>query len=184
MSRRAKAKKDQSRTDLESPANTSRRTFLGTFSGVVAATMAAGAIGLEPLIATKSAVAHASDDDSGERAEQAFKVRLKAARKERNLPIPLHTTNGDEALYPNRIGNFCKGLPHNGIGLVDPGAYRSLLDALASDEPEDFEKIAMGGNVGLVNPQAGLASGGHRVPSIGNGPTGCSGQCGTRRCIS
>ena len=119
--------------------------------------MAAGAIGLEPLIATKSAVAHASDDDSGERAEQSFKIRLKAARKERNLPIPLHTTNGDEALYPNRIGNFCKGLPHNGLGLVDPGAYRSLLDALASDEPEDFEKIAMGGNVGLVNPQAGLA---------------------------
>src|SRR2546422_10591401 len=126
-----------SRLILGSRAIGCRRTFLGTFSGVVAATMAAGAIGLEPLIATKSAVAHASDDDSGERAEQSFKIRLKAARKERNLPIPLHTTNGDEALYPNRIGNFCKGLPHNGIGLVDPGAYRSLLDALASDRSEE-----------------------------------------------
>src|SRR5205807_1930826 len=85
MSHRAKAKKDQSQTDLESPANTSRRAFLGTFSGVAAATMAAGAIGLEPLIDTKSAV------------------------------------------------------------------------ALASGEPEDFERITMGGNVGLVNPQSGLA---------------------------
>src|SRR5437879_4807754 len=76
MSYRAKAKKDQSQTDLESPANTSRRAFLGTFSGVAAAAMAAGAIGLEPLIDTKSAVAHASDNDSGERAEQSFKIRL------------------------------------------------------------------------------------------------------------
>jgi len=157
MSHRAKAKKDQSQTDLESPANTSRRAFLGTFSGVAAAAMAAGAIGLEPLTDTKSAVAHASENDSGERAEQSFKIRLKAARNERNLPTPLHLTNGDEALYPNRIGNFCKGLPHNGIGLVDPGAYQSLLNALASGEPEDFERITMGGNVGLVNPQSGLA---------------------------
>ncbi len=157
MSHRAKAKKDQSQTDLESPANTSRRAFLGTFSGVAGAAMAAGAIGLEPLIDTKSAVAHASNDDSGERAEQSFKIRLKAARNERNVPTPLHTTNGDEALYPNRIGNFCKGLPHNGVGLVDPGAYQSLLNALASGEPEDFERITMGGNVGLVNPQSGLA---------------------------
>ena len=111
MSHRAKAKKDQSQTDLESPANTSRRAFLGTFSGVAAATMAAGAIGLEPLIDTKSAVAHASDNDSGERAEQSFKIRLKAARNERNLPTPLHTTNGDEALYPNRIGTSARGFP-------------------------------------------------------------------------
>src|SRR3989442_13725124 len=150
MSYRAKAKKDQSQSDLESPAKTSRRAFLGTFSGVAAATMAAGAIGLEPVIDTKSAVAPASENDSGERAEQSFKIRLKAARNERNLPTPLHLTNGDEALYPNRIGNFCKGLPHNSIGLVDPGAYQSLLDALASGEPEDFERITMGGNVGLT----------------------------------
>src|SRR2546426_11994032 len=109
MSHRAKPKKDQSQTDLESPAKTSRRAFLGTFSGVVAATMAAGAICLEPLIATKSAVAHASDDDFGERAEQAFKIRLNAARKERKLPIPLHTNKGEETLYPNKIGKFCKG---------------------------------------------------------------------------
>src|SRR5438309_3736975 len=157
MSRRAKAKKDQSRTDLESPANTSRRAFLGTFSGVAAAAMAAGAIGLEPLTDTKSAVAHASENDSGERAEQSFKIRLKAARNERNLPTPLHLTNGDEALYPNRIGNFCKGLPHNGIGLVDPGAYQSLLDALASGATEASARVSMGADVGLVTPSSALA---------------------------
>ena len=155
MSCRVKAKKGHSQTDLESPANTSRRAFFGTVGGLAAATVVAGAIGIEPLIATKSAVAHASDD--GARAELSFNIRLNAASNERNLPIPLHPTNGDEVLYPNRIGNFCKGLPHNSIGQVDQGAYQSLLNALASGQPEDFEKIAMGGNVGLVNPQAGLA---------------------------
>src|SRR3989442_6012072 len=102
MSYRAKAKKVQSQKDLESPANTSRRAFLGTFSGVAVAAMAAGAICLEPLTDTKSAVAHASDNHSGERAEQSFKVRLKAARNERNLPTPLHPTNRDEGFYPKR----------------------------------------------------------------------------------
>jgi len=30
----------------------------------------------------------------------------------------VHPTNGDEELYPNRIGNFHKTLPHNSIGEV------------------------------------------------------------------
>src|SRR2546426_6068079 len=91
-----------SRLILWSRAIGCRRTFLGTFSGVVAATMAAGAIGLEPLIATKSAVGHASDDDSGERGEQSFKIRLKAARQERKLTLSLPTNNRERNLYTDR----------------------------------------------------------------------------------
>ena len=66
-------------------------------------------------------------------------------------------TNGDESRYSNRIGNFSKGLPLNSVGEVDAGAYHSLLRAIASGEPQDFENIVMGGTVNLVNPQSGLA---------------------------
>src|SRR5262249_59316351 len=63
----------------------------------------------------------------------------------------------DEALYANKIGNYSKGLPHNAIGEVNAGAYRSLINALETGRHEDFENIIVGGNVGLVDPQAGLA---------------------------
>jgi len=91
------------------------------------------------------------------RSEQCFHIRLEAAQAERSAPVPVLATNGDESLYANRIGNFSKGLPHNQIGEVDPAAYHSLLNAIYSGDPADFERIVMGGNTGLVNPQAGLA---------------------------
>jgi hypothetical protein len=65
--------------------------------------------------------------------------------------------NGDEARYPNYIGNFHKGLPHDSFGEVDKAAYQTLLDALSSGT--DFDKITLGpGKRRLTNPQAGLAS--------------------------
>jgi hypothetical protein len=42
--------------------------------------------------------------------------------------------NVDEELYRNKIGNFHKMLPHNGIGEVDPAAYDALLDAVQSGD--------------------------------------------------
>ncbi|HEX4802618.1 MAG TPA: vanadium-dependent haloperoxidase [Myxococcaceae bacterium] len=77
--------------------------------------------------------------------------------EEFRVPVPAHRNNGDEELYPNRIGNYSKGLPHNRFGEVDSHAYQSLIHALQTRDPGDFEEIVMGGNVPLVNPQAGLA---------------------------
>jgi hypothetical protein len=82
---------------------------------------------------------------------------MDAAIADRDLPAVTQTPNGDETLYPNRIGNFSKGLPHNSVGEVDPAAYGSLLNALSSGDPRDFSAIVMGGSAPLVNPQAGLA---------------------------
>jgi len=65
--------------------------------------------------------------------------------------------NGDEARYPNRIGNYSKGLPHDDIGEVLPAAYDSLLTAVRSGDPDDFARIPLGGTAKLVSPQAGLA---------------------------
>jgi hypothetical protein len=64
-------------------------------------------------------------------------------------PHPRHDNNGEEALYRNGqnrlnyIANYSKGLPHDDDGEVDPRAYRTLLRALSSGDPHDFEQIRL-----------------------------------------
>jgi hypothetical protein len=95
----------------------------------------------------------------------ARKVRDEAAEIAFLRPHSDHLNNGEESEYRNPdnqlnyIANFSKGLPHNELGEVDPKAYRSLLKALTSSNPDDFEKILLGNPTSrkLTNPQAGLA---------------------------
>jgi hypothetical protein len=82
---------------------------------------------------------------------------VEAALTERQAPIPRQITNGDEQRFPNFIGNYSKGLPHNAIGEVDPSAYRSLLNAVRQGTAAAFEQVPLGGNTLLVNPLAGVA---------------------------
>ncbi len=91
-----------------------------------------------------------------ERADASQQIRTAAAQNERNVFIPPHPNNGDEGLYPTKLGNYSKGLPHNSIGEVDLAAYQSLLTALTSGSVSDFENITVG-SVPLVDPQSGLA---------------------------
>ncbi|NJN19212.1 MAG: vanadium-dependent haloperoxidase [Oscillochloris sp.] len=70
---------------------------------------------------------------------------------------PTHQNNNDEQRFPNRIGNFSKGLPHNQRGEVLPDAYNAFLQALRSRRPADFEHIPLGRGRLLTNPQAGLS---------------------------
>jgi hypothetical protein len=95
--------------------------------------------------------------DGRHREHEAFQVRVDAARHQRDLPPANHPTNGDELRYPKKIGNFSKGLPHNPLGEVNLPAWRSMIDALDSGDPDDFERIQMNTSAKLVNPQAGLA---------------------------
>ncbi|MCM3598246.1 vanadium-dependent haloperoxidase [Metabacillus idriensis] len=87
------------------------------------------------------------------RRDEVLKLRMKQA-KYFDRHYRAHRCNGDEELYPNKIGNFSKALPHNLLGEVDKKAYRSLKKALTSGEPEDFDSILMGNVVKLANPQA------------------------------
>jgi len=82
---------------------------------------------------------------------------VNAATAEALIPVPQQVTNGDETNFPNHIGNYSKGLVHNGIGEVDSNSYQSLLNAVSSGNPSAFEQIQLGGNTPLVDPQAGLA---------------------------
>src|SRR5262245_30464720 len=52
--------------ELDSPELTSRRKFIGRVSGITAAAIAAGSLGLEPLLGspTSEAVAAPKDDDN------------------------------------------------------------------------------------------------------------------------
>ena len=123
-----------------------RRAFLGQ---VGAATIAVSAIGIEADAAT----------GSNQRANDCAKLRRDAAMAGlQATPANLqHPNNQDEDLYPNKLGNYSKGLPHNNDGTVVLSAYNALLQAINSRRPADFDTIPLGGTRGLTNPQSGLA---------------------------
>jgi hypothetical protein len=137
-------------------ANSNRRDFLGK------AGCAAALAGSLPLLqAALPTSAHAEQTTTrgskSPRAIQCVQIKKDAAVANAGMAIPVNRTNGDEELYPAKIGSHHKGLPHNEIGEVDLRAYRSMTHALESGHPADFEKIPLGGNTKLSNPQGGLA---------------------------
>jgi len=146
---------------LEAPSSESRRKFLGGVRGVAIAAATVGAIGWEPLLGSAQSVAGAADGDDkiegSDRAEDAAKIRLDAAKAERKIPMPPHTTNGDEERYDDKCGTYTKAILQDGPGRVNLNAYQSFKTALKSGNPGDFENIIMGGARKLTGPQGGLA---------------------------
>ena len=137
----------------------SRRSFFGRM-GVSTALAAATSAALPSLLLGETAKADDGDgdaDDPASRRERSYRLRQKAALAERDIPTPRHIPNGDEKLYPNFIGNYSQGLPHNSIGEVVPAAYQALLTACDTGKPGDFANIPLGGNAKFVDPQGGLA---------------------------
>ncbi len=139
--------------------STDRRRFLGKIGKAGIAAVAAGTV--LPLMDKKSTVAAQSNPRSfyNLRASACMQYRTNAARGNFQTLPPLFNrpNNGDEEIYPNRIGNYSKGLPHQSNGEVQLNAYNALLDALRTGSPALFEQIPMGGNRKLTNPQCGLA---------------------------
>ncbi len=84
---------------------------------------------------------------SNQRANECAKLRRDAAMAGlKATPQNLqHPNNQDENLYPNKIGNYSKGLPHNNDGTVVLSAYNALLNAINSGRPADFDAIPLGG---------------------------------------
>jgi membrane-associated phospholipid phosphatase len=132
-----------------------RREFIGNIRGASAFAIASSATTFGASKAASADVAPFADDKG--RAQQSFANREKAALDDRLLPIPKQTPNRDEHLYPNFVGNYTKGLPHNPIGEVDTKAYRTLLSAIDAGSFRAFEKVPLGGNVKQGNPLSGLA---------------------------
>lgn len=93
-----------------------------------------------------------------ERRLSALEVREEAAELDAERPHAVHQNNNDEVNYPslNFPGNYSKGLRHDSVGDPEPVSYGSLLRALESEDPGDFEEIILGGTKKLTNPQTGL----------------------------
>ena len=95
-----------------------------------------------------------------ERRFSARQVRVEAAELAAKSQHDEHANNNDEVNYPGTplVGNYSKSLRHDSLGDPIPASYATLLRALQSEDPADFEEImlAAGTPVKLTNPQAGL----------------------------
>lgn len=143
---------------MKEPLQPNRRAFLGQVGVAGAATIAGGVIGVEPLLQTERSQVHAANG-SNQRANACAKLRRDAANSGMQAtPQNLrHPNNQDEELYPNKLGSYSKGLPHNNDGTVVLSAYEALVNAINTGAPADFDAIPLGGTQLLTNPQAGLA---------------------------
>ncbi len=118
-----------------------RRKFLKQVGG-----LAGGA-----AAATSAYAGRVPSDNS--RAENALLLREISAEVEAERPAASTATNNDEALYPNKIASFSKGLPHSQLGEVQLTSYQSLLTALSTQKHSDAENILIGNGRKLVNPE-------------------------------
>jgi len=106
----------------------SRRAFFGCVSA--STVVAAAGAGLPSFLLSEKASADDGDgdaDDASSRRGRSYRIRKDAANEERRIPTPPQISNGDETRYPNFIGNFSQGLPHDSIGEVDPAAYKAAV---------------------------------------------------------
>lgn len=142
-----------------------RRAFLNTMG------VSAGIAASLPAISILSEATADADDIGPQggraRAESSERIRQDVAERESNVRIPNHDDNGDERLYPSKIGNYSKNLKHDSLtGEVDPAAYQAMIAAISTGRFADFEALAMNGHFGapnsivqrrLVNPGSGYA---------------------------
>lgn len=126
----------------------SRRKFLGQVGAALTGGMV---LGKASLASAQSDAPGGADDVRlpasviNPRVKNSFAIRLDTAVKEAIIPVPPHTTNGDEERYSDKSGTYSKGLLQDGIGLVNLTAYRSLRRAINSGRFEDWENIITGG---------------------------------------
>ena len=106
---------DQPSTATQAPSSLSRRSFFGRVSASTAVAAATG-VGLPSFLLGEKAKADDGDadaDDPSARKERSYQIRKSAALEERKLRTPPQISNGDETRYPNFIGNYSQGLPHD-----------------------------------------------------------------------
>jgi hypothetical protein len=112
------------------------------------------AVGLGIGAAIARVTANVGAKNTASRHDESLERRRAAALLRHRRRSPRDLTNGDEDRYPDRVGNYSKGLPHNDIGQVDSHAYDAMLAALRSGHSRDFARIPLVGTFNLVNPQA------------------------------
>jgi hypothetical protein len=143
-------------TAKDARASSSRRKFLTNIGRASAAAYGLTAVGLGPL--SGSAVAETQAPQAGSsRVKHALALRTAAAEKDSGIPVPPHTTNGDQSRYRDHSASYSKGLLQDDIGVVNPAAWTSFMKALHSGRNSDFEAVIMGGTHTLNGPQGSYA---------------------------
>jgi hypothetical protein len=138
----------------------SRRKFLGQ---VTAALTGGAVLGKAALASAQSSDITIGDgvrapaSRADPRVRRSFAIRLGTANEEARIPVPPHTTNGDEQRYHDKCGTYSKAILQDGIGLVNLNAFQTFKTALNTGNPTDFENIIIGGTRTLNGPQGGLA---------------------------
>ncbi len=135
-------------SEKDLPTNTVTSPTRRKFLGQIAAALAGGAV------LGKATIASAQDSKlsggietaplnggSDPRVAKSYLLRLKAAIKEALIPVPQHTTNGDEARYADKSGTYSKGILQNGIGLVNPSAFLTFRHAINTGTLAAFESV-------------------------------------------
>ncbi len=161
----------------KAPSGINRRKFLGQAGA--AASIAVGTLATPSAAFAQSGRSGSSGRVSpppgiaNNRVLQSFENRVLAATQEALIPVPPHTTNGDETRYADKSGSYSKGLLQDGPGRVNLNAYQSMKTALASGRPSDFENIIIGGTRTQNGPQAAFAYGleGTDAVQFGNAPS-------------
>jgi hypothetical protein len=136
----------------------SRRKFLGQVSAALATGAMLGKI--PRASAQTSAIGDgvaAPGNVLDPRVRQSFAIRVAAATKEALIPVPPHTTNGDEQLYPDKSGTYSKVVLQDGIGLVNLAAFNTFRHAINTGRFGDFENIITGGPRTMNGPLGGRA---------------------------
>ena len=106
--------------------------------------------------------------DLAERRKVSRQIRDDAAETQFLEPEPIHSNNGDEARFANKIGSSTKGLRHDATkGEVIRVDYDALIAALRDGSFSNFQTLATNGHLGctvdpknrrrFVNPQSAYA---------------------------
>jgi hypothetical protein len=158
-------------------AASSRRRFLSKLGTAATATMAVGVLGKGPAALAQSsetaASAGAATPGLNARVAKALGLRVGRATADSLVPVPPHTTNGDENRYADHSASYSKGLLQDDIGVVNPAAWASFKKALNSGKNSDFEAIILGGTRTLNGPQGAYAFDMEGLDSVqfGNAPS-------------
>ena len=140
---------------------TSRRKFLGQ----VGAALAGGAVLGKAAIASgqdynpaiRDSILSPAKQPKDPRIKQSLSIRNTAATLESQIPVPPHTTNGDEQLYSDKSGTYSKGILQDGIGLVNLAAFQTFRNAINTGTFAAFESVITGGPRTQNGPLGGRA---------------------------
>ncbi len=128
----------------------------GLFSGTYTAAPAPGLVVFDNFNVEDTSLARRVEA----RRLPAREVRERAAELAARRRHDEHANNNDEVAYSGTLaGSYSKSLKHDSLGDPVASSYASLLRALQSGDPGDFEEIELASPMALklTNPQAGLA---------------------------